>query len=1069
MDDGCPDETTFPTFMQIMFSPRIVKGEDLPILPFNSSERFQTFTSIMFKVIHKEMRMSNKLLLWIRYQNFSIWYLFFLTLLYIWCKILQKKREQTILTCSTPMSCEITSGTTRSASPFFFSRERASIEDSTSRLEQKHNNRTRMICRHRIDSIQYITWTPPTAWTDVSKRLILTKSKMKSRVTNVKLHLDVTMGKIVSQESDVPFDLLQLQCHVIDKLGGVLALYWEGVKMEHTFYSSQSAAQFQHDVISYRIAGKSIMNMYYSLELIQRGSEAHMGNEAVMHGSKGDSEVTRSAVAWYDVMKCLGCIFPSIRIALESAQSYRNENSILLASLASPYQNRRAMLSPVQFFRLFCPILPLNSQPVAQSSHSRMGDFVKLRKLVAQASLYVQAYVKGMIIVNKGWKLNWNKNLLRRLSYDQMTDNALHDTSTKNTYYDFHRFQSEHLSEKEKRHDTDPKIKFMQSYSLVGFHSFQLPACNEKNPNSFIDDPIEAIPSLRQIVTGNPELDFFCASIVVGTPGIVLVKLFVRTIPRTLESHTDSWIDFHAASGATERNESLRLILQITPSNQISTLKWAQMRALSAFLSSTQSNHAVMTRDSNKVRSVNFDIPIGKYLDVCHYGGSFNKNADSPQNYIAVNAHVDSNSIRNILLRSFLSEMENILPKSVTDFSYVLMMPQENKTEGMILGTIRLVNLTLKNVTLPMEVNANGMTDKACLRNTISLENKKSRLPIDNFQKEIDKLIETLLNVRVPIRSKALQINQLTLARYGKQDQCVPSSCRAEDFANLPILETLDRTDLRRYLVASGLDIPKATMRLIESAIWRGITFPIDTRACRIELQSGQFFQQGYDVDKFPVFYFRNMCLGPWRQDADAVMKAVLYRLDEALSRLPRDSKVTLIILLGRPTLSRRKRSRSNTVTHDRTDDETKNKAENTKVEPDLVNRDIEESEIVDENNASPFRTGINPRLQEGDEDFFIHTNRDLILQLLDTLINHYPERLQRALLVPGRSRRYGYWKSAFSLQLAIRNAIKSTKTRSKCIVLSHISELKKFVNPSDLVAFAGGEAPVHKSAFECP
>jgi hypothetical protein len=221
-------------------------------------------------------------------------------------------------------------------------------------------------------------------------------------------------------------------------------------------------------------------------------------------------------------------------------------------------------------------------------------------------------------------------------------------------------------------------------------------------------------------------------------------------------------------------------------------------------------------------------------------------------------------------------------------------------------------------------------------------------------------------------------------------------------------------------------------------------------------------------VDGYPLFYFRNMCLGPWRQEPGAVIQAVLHRLEKSLSLLSRGSKITLIVLLGRPILPKRRRLKNNTVSHDRTDDETKITAENTEGGQDVVNCAILEHETIDESAGSPYRMGINPRLEEG-EDFFDHTNRDLILQLLDTLFKHYPERLHRALLAPGRSRGYGYWKSAFSLQLAIRNVVKSSKVRSKFITLNHMYELKKYVHPSELVAFAGGKAIVHKSAFECP
>jgi hypothetical protein len=36
-------------------------------------------------------------------------------------------------------------------------------------------------------------------------------------------------------------------------------------------------------LLAFQIVGKAIMNMYHSLELVDLGSDAHMGKEAVMH------------------------------------------------------------------------------------------------------------------------------------------------------------------------------------------------------------------------------------------------------------------------------------------------------------------------------------------------------------------------------------------------------------------------------------------------------------------------------------------------------------------------------------------------------------------------------------------------------------------------------------------------------------------------------------------------------------------------------------------------------------------------------------------------------------------
>ena len=103
----------------------------------------------------------------------------------------------------------------------------------------------------------------------------------------------------------------------------------------------------------------------------------------------------------------------------------------------------------------------------------------------------------------------------------------------------------------------------------------------------------------------------------------------------------------------------------------------------------------------------------------------------------------------------------------------------------------------------------------------------------------------------------------------------------------MSLLLLITRGEVRRHYVASGCNMKKAAIRIVETAAWRGQTFPIDQRICRIELQSGQFFQQGSDFAGRPVFYFRNMGLGPWRKDCNASVAAVLHRLEGKTKRSP--------------------------------------------------------------------------------------------------------------------------------------------------------------------------------------
>jgi hypothetical protein len=132
-----------------------------------------------------------------------------------------------------------------------------------------------------------------------------------------------------------------------------------------------------------------------------------------------------------------------------------------------------------------------------------------------------------------------------------------------------------------------------------------------------------------------------------------------------------------------------------------------------------------------------------------------------------------------------------------------------------------------------------------------------------------------------------------------------------DDLMQVSILRRINRSDIRRYFVAADCVLKNTAVRIVESAAWRGLTFPIDTRTCRIELQNGIFFQCGKDLEGNPVYYFQNTLIGPWRKDEDAVIAAVLYRLAAVLHRLETslnefaredpEVKCTLIVSMGKP------------------------------------------------------------------------------------------------------------------------------------------------------------------------
>lgn len=1019
---------------------------------------------------------------------------------------------------STMIRSSMGDGKMSMSSPYSPARERLSTDDSHSRMLARHINPDQVaICDHKGASVKYETWTPPTPWTDASKHLLPNNAKMKSHVTRVQIELDLLDGKLRIEDTETACDLHQVQLHVQRTTGGVIELYIQGTKMEHTFHSAQSAAQFQQDLLAFQIVGKAVMNMYHSLELVHRGSEAHMGKEAVMHDSVGASEVTVSAVAWDDVFRCLGGVFPSLRYALEQHTLRIGEEEVL-ASLAEQYQSRRAMLCHVDFFRLFCPLVPPGSQPRAESSPDRLEKFIELRKQVAQASRYVQSYVGARCVVNKGWKLEWDEDAKRRLAYDDNMENMKHDAVAKNEYYEA-LVSRDVVCQLQAKRNPGQTLNSVQAYSLVGLHTFRLPPGGTDHPLAHHMDPIEAIPSLRRIVTSNPDLDFFCVGLFPGGAGVAVIKLFVRTLPKGVDRSFDTAIGRFAEAESKVRDRTLELFLQLGPGGGLSPLAWSVIKTISTLLWWTRGRDIGNPNEVGSERTQFPGLCMGRYMQMYHFGGSMQTNAALPKNYIAATAHVVLNQMGNIIFRFLYKRLENgALSASVFDFSYALKAHHEDELPERVLGTVRMVRCDPFKVALPIELTAQQNQDinvpnrqvpctvsrgieivsvnhdasirrlssqtavmyndeAASLEKILGISDCRSRLLKDDegpCREGVDALIETLHDVYVPVRHFSLAESQLSVSTRVRQDQVPhpPPHIRPDDIVNLPVLLTLDRSDLRRYYVACNHDLATAAVRLVESTAWRGITFPIDTRTCRIELQTGQFFQQGVDLQGNPVFYFRNMCVGPWRQNPDAVISAVLHRLETKLQDLvmkKSDVKITLVVLLGRPLLKKRHDKHK----EEKNDDETKVTAENTEGETLAQqgdnNEDASHSETVDDDDTpwNPFRMGVNPRLQDG-EDYRFHTNPLLIKKLIEVLMAHYPERLHKAILVPGKSRGYGYWRTAVGVQFAIRNSMLSNRTRSKCCVLRRVGELKEFVHPSEIITIAGGEAPLKEHVFEC-
>jgi hypothetical protein len=334
------------------------------------------------------------------------------------------------------------------------------------------------------------------------------------------------------------------------------------------------------------------------------------------------------------------------------------------------------------------------------------------------------------------------------------------------------------------------------------------------------------------------------------------------------------------------------------------------------------------------------------------------------------------------------------------------------------------------------------------------------------FEQGVSELIESLGDILVPVRKVQVSRTGSSLAddrggvlvssldNVGPQE--VDRFATDKGLVDIPLMQILCSDDIRRYVVAADYSLKAAAVRIVQSAAWRGLTFPIDTRMCRVELQSGQFFQQGSDRDGNPIFYFRNVCLGPWRGNEDAAIAAVLHRLEATLNLLVRDDplvRFTLIVMMRRPEVMT-----TITVDKDFTGEKTYNSQE--------ISRDQSFDETIVED-ASFVREvpESNPRVYPG-EKWHTHTNKGMLKRLIGIVTTHYPERLSKVLVVVG----YGnatYMRTALRGKIALASAVQSKRTRDRVKFLKRYSDLQDYVERAVLVTIVGGESVISGSAFQ--
>jgi hypothetical protein len=81
-----------------------------------------------------------------------------------------------------------------------------------------------------------------------------------------------------------------------------------------------------------------------------------------------------------------------------------------------------------------------------------------------------------------------------------------------------------------------------QAYSLVGMHVFKLPEGrrSSEHPLNMERDPVDIFPSLEEMISGHPDLDFFVMSSFNKSRRRLFVLCYVRSLPKGIDPQFDN-------------------------------------------------------------------------------------------------------------------------------------------------------------------------------------------------------------------------------------------------------------------------------------------------------------------------------------------------------------------------------------------------------------------------------------------------------------------------------------------------------------------------------------------------
>ena len=329
---------------------------------------------------------------------------------------------------------------------------------------------------------------------------------------------------------------------------------------------------------------------------------------------------------------------------------------------------------------------------------------------------------------------------------------------------------------------------------------------------------------------------------------------------------------------ALERQKKLELFVQLGPTPQLSTLTRLALRTVSSFWSwyrrlrgKSEIPHVI----ENGVERRPFPgCTLSRYTTTRHFKSTL-------PNYVAFTSHITA------LSSPIFKLLYKYLPTGVIDFSLVLKGQNVEELPERALGTVRVCQFSPWKVAYPIPeppdfsnrfIFTRGTSNKTegsletqdTENNAFDLrevessnaqyqvqfplledDDNKSELPIltiqrlrdkfdvdssdlvcigdaslHEYQGECEALVRILRDIVVPVKS-------LPATAFGDSEAPV--------MKDVPVLKGLNAFDLLRYIVASDFNLKSAAVSIVESAAWRGVTFPVNTRACRVSFPMPSF------------------------------------------------------------------------------------------------------------------------------------------------------------------------------------------------------------------------------------